>query len=152
MFEFCPHCGQTVEQEQIVGNMLVCQKCGKDIGFVGAVQRSGVTETEQRLPAGTAAACPNCQQIVELTTTGAAKRSCRITATRARSVRAAASRLVSLQPPPQPRARTWLRFMTRDVIKLVYCPKNAVLRIEVLTLEYLDKSDRVRIQVEALPR
>ena len=38
----------------------------------------------------------------------------------------------------------------RDVLKVLYAPRKAEPRIEVLTLEYLDKSERVRIQIEAL--
>ena len=38
--------------------------------------------------------------------------------------------------------------MSRDVIKVISCTKAGEPRIEVLTLEYLDKSERVSIQIE----
>jgi hypothetical protein len=40
--------------------------------------------------------------------------------------------------------------MTRESIRVVSCQRGAVPRIEELTLEYLDKADRVRLQIEAL--
>lgn len=73
MYEFCPHCSQTIEQEQVAGRMLVCARCGKDIGFVGPVQRVAVPETEELIRAGTVGRCPVCAQAVELKTTGESK-------------------------------------------------------------------------------
>ena len=54
--------------------------------------------------------------------------------------------------PPQPKAgnKDLNDLMTRDVIKVILCKRNAEPSIEELTLEYLDKSDRVRLQIEAL--
>jgi hypothetical protein len=40
--------------------------------------------------------------------------------------------------------------MTRDFIKVISCRKGAEPQIEELTLEYLDKNDRVRLQIDAL--
>ena len=40
--------------------------------------------------------------------------------------------------------------MTRESIRVVSCRRGAEPRIEELTLAYLDKTDRVRIQIEAL--
>jgi hypothetical protein len=40
--------------------------------------------------------------------------------------------------------------MTRDAVRLVSCRRGEEPRIEELALEYLDKTDRVRIQIEAL--
>lgn len=151
MFDFCPHCGQTLDQEQVLGRMLVCSHCGNDVGFVGAVQRFGVTETEQRLIVGTAATCPTCLQIVDVKIVGAL---------RAFVPHYGASELrkicpMSGKPTSDPSATTSagkdLRTsMTREVVKLIYSPRDKEPRIEVVTLEYLDKSDRVRIQIEAL--
>lgn len=73
MYDFCPHCSQTIEQEQVAGRMLVCAHCGKDIGFVGAVQRVAVADTEELIRAGTVGRCPVCAQAVELKTTGGSK-------------------------------------------------------------------------------
>jgi hypothetical protein len=40
--------------------------------------------------------------------------------------------------------------MTRDFIKVISCRRDANPKIEELTLEYLDKKDRVRLQIDAL--
>jgi hypothetical protein len=40
--------------------------------------------------------------------------------------------------------------MTRDRIKVVSCGRDGNPSIEELTLEYLDKNDRVRLQIDAL--
>ena len=73
MYDFCPHCGQTIEQEQVAARMLICEVCGKDIGFVGPAQSTIVDETEQQIRAGTVARCPVCRQAVQLKAMGAAK-------------------------------------------------------------------------------
>ena len=73
MFDFCQHCGQTIEQEQVAGGMLVCARCGKDIGFVGPVQRAAVPDTDELIRAGTVGRCPVCAQAVKLKTTGESK-------------------------------------------------------------------------------
>src|SRR5207253_1261405 len=41
-------------------------------------------------------------------------------------------------------------FMTRESIRLVSCRRSAEPCIEELTLEYLDRNDRVRLQIDAL--
>ena len=73
MFSFCPDCGQTTDQDQVAGQMLVCTSCGKPIGVVRESEGAPVDETEQRIRVGTAARCPMCQQAVELKTPGARK-------------------------------------------------------------------------------
>jgi uncharacterized membrane protein YvbJ len=70
MFSFCPHCGQTTDQDQVAGQMLVCTSCGKPIGVVQESQGAPINETEQRIRAGTAARCPICRQAVEVKTAG----------------------------------------------------------------------------------
>ncbi|MBI1831591.1 MAG: zinc ribbon domain-containing protein [Planctomycetes bacterium] len=152
MFDFCPHCGQTIEQEQVAGRMLVCSRCGEDIGFAATVQRSAVAETDQRILAGTAALCPACEQIVDVKISGALRTSVpHYGAGAARKICPASGKPVADQPTAAAPAGKNLRaLMTRDVVKLIYAPRNNEPRIEVLTLEYLDKSERVRIQIEAL--
>ena len=144
MYDFCPHCSQAIESEQIPGRMLVCDQCGQDIGFVGAVQRASVSETDQRILTGLAARCPVCQQIVEVKTNKVVPHY-----SPTRKVCAGSGKLIEPietgGPPEKIRA-----LMTRDLIKVVSCTRNREPRIEVLTLEYLDKSERVRIQIEAL--
>jgi competence CoiA-like predicted nuclease len=63
MFEFCPHCGQTIEQEEVRGQMLVCIHCKKEIGLVIESERAPAPPP---LPAGMAARCPACNQLVAL--------------------------------------------------------------------------------------
>ncbi len=58
-----------------------------------------------------------------------------------------------VRPAPIPRppgVKDFSAQMTRDFIKVVSCRKDAEPRIEELTLEYLDKNDRVRLQIDAL--
>lgn len=149
MFDFCPHCGHTIEQEQIPGRMLVCERCGKDIGFVGTVQRSAIGTTEQQLRAGEAAICPVCQQAVELKGAEAARTLVPHYAAGAKKICPGSGKRVTPELTT-PGGKDLRALMTRDVVKLLYCPRHGEPRIEIVTLEYLDKSERVRIQIEAL--
>lgn len=150
MFDFCPHCGQTIEQDQVAGRMLVCGICGKDIGFVGAVQRAAGDEVEARIQTGSATRCPICQQAVELKTSAAGKSLVPHYGTATPRKICPGSGKPARVETPTPAGKDLGKWMTRDVLKVLYAPKNAEPRIEVLTLEYLDKSERVRIQIEAL--
>jgi hypothetical protein len=158
VYEFCPHCGQTPEQEQIAGRMLVCDRCGKDIGFVGTVRRAVVAETEEMIRAGTAARCPVCRQAVELKTAAGTKVFVpHYGVSEKRKICPGSGKPVTADPeaPPvaakkTPAGKDLRALMTRDDIKVIFCPRNADATIELLTLEYLDKGERVRIQVEAL--
>jgi hypothetical protein len=155
VYEFCPHCSQTIEQEQVAGRMLVCARCGKDIGFVGAVQRAAVAETEDLIRGGTVGRCPVCAQAVELKTTGESKAFVpHYNASAPRRLCPGSGKPVAADPPAAKKKRpsgSGLRaFMTHDVIKVIFRAKGGEPRIEVLTLEYLDKTERVRIQIEAL--
>jgi hypothetical protein len=154
MFEFCPLCGQTIEQDQVAGRMLACGICGKDIGFVGAVQRAAGDEIEARIRAGIAARCPECQQAVDLKTSATGRTLVPHYGLSApRKICPGSGKSIAAEPPAvatQPASKDLSKWMTRDVLKVLYAPKNAEPRIEVLTLEYLDKSERVRIQIEAL--
>jgi DNA-directed RNA polymerase subunit RPC12/RpoP len=147
VFDFCPHCGQTIEQEQIEGRMLVCEQCGKDIGFVGAVERAPVSETEELIRGGTVARCPVCGQAVEL------KGQTRVPhygADTRKICPGSGKPAAADAATTAPAGKDLSAFMTRDVIKLISCKRTADPRIEILTLDYLDKSERVRIQIEAL--
>ena len=68
MFEFCPHCGQTIEQEEVQGQILLCIHCGKEIGLVIESARATVLDMEPG--AGKAARCGVCGQLVELKSAG----------------------------------------------------------------------------------
>jgi DNA-directed RNA polymerase subunit RPC12/RpoP len=158
VYDFCPHCSQTIEQEQIAGRLLVCARCGKDIGFVGALQRAAVAETEELIRGGTVGRCPVCAQAVELKMTGASRTFVpHYGASATRKLCPGTGKPVAADPPARleaekktPAGKDLRAFMTRDVIKVIFWTKAADPRIEVLTLEYLDKTERVRIQIEAL--
>jgi hypothetical protein len=129
--------------------MLVCGNCSNDIGFVGAVQRVIGDETETRISAGTAARCHICQQPVDVKTSTTGKTLVPHYAPQSRKICPGSGKPVAVASkapaPPQLAGK-----YTRDVIKVVSCTRTGDAKIEVLTLEYLDKSERVRIQIEAL--
>jgi hypothetical protein len=154
MFDFCPNCGVTINQEQVEGRMLVCGQCRKDIGFVGAVARIAVSETQERINAGTAARCPVCRQAVEVKTAGmVASLVPHFGPKDKRKICPGSGKPAAVDPvidKKTPRLKDLSAHMTRDTIKVISVTHDADPRIEVLTLEYLDKSERVRIQIEAL--
>lgn len=164
-YPFCPECGQTIYCERpAVGQMQVCPHCGKHVGVVKAApQKIVVDKTAELIQGGSVARCPLCQQAVEVKAAGAGKafvphfaagqrkmcpNSGKPVADAAASTPAAAS-----APAPIPRpvgVKDFSAQMTRDFIKVVSCSRNADPKIEELTLEYLDRKDRVRLQIDAL--
>lgn len=77
MFNFCPHCGKSIGQEMIPGQLVKCRSCGKPVGTVGgSVTVTGGTvvtkkpqqldATEEKIRQGLAGKCPLCQQVVDL--------------------------------------------------------------------------------------
>ena len=64
MFDFCPSCGQTIEQEEIAGQMLKCIHCGKPIGLVSEAVPPAPSQNV------TGALCPACNQQVDVKTRG----------------------------------------------------------------------------------
>lgn len=81
MYNFCPHCGKTIGQEQVPGKVMLCMHCKKPIGQVVQAQTLGVIHTvrppvnqaAQRIHSGTAAHCPYCNQLVQLKGSGPQK-------------------------------------------------------------------------------
>jgi hypothetical protein len=148
--EFCPHCGQTGTPLQR-GQTLVCASCGKQVGVIApAVKPVVVDQAEELIQRGVAARCPACRQLVEVRgqaiarhLTDAAPR--KLCPGSGQSLAAAAAPVVST-----PGGKDLRRFMTRATIRVVSCRRGAAPVIEELTLAYLDKSDRVRVQIEAL--
>jgi hypothetical protein len=150
MFSFCPHCGQTIGgTEQVEGKMLVCRCCGKSIGIVAAPKKMMVDQAEELIRQGSAARCQVCNHVIEVKAGGTlvphySPGQKKICPGSGKPVQTAA-------PPKAPDQGKDLRaLVTRDVIKVIFCQGNAEPTIEELTLEYLDKSDRVRLQIEAL--
>ena len=149
MFSFCPHCGQTIGgTDQVEGQMLVCRYCGKSIGIVVAPKKVMLDQTEELIRQGTAARCRHCNEVVEVKTGGTfvphyaqgQKKICPGSGKPAKPI----------EPAAITAGKDVHALMTRDVIKVVLCQRGAEPRIEELTLEYLDKADRVRLQIEAL--
>src|SRR5205823_2024774 len=70
--DFCPHCGNTIGgTDQVVGQMLVCKYCGKDIGIVPAKPEKVMADrAAEIIQGGTAARCPVCGQLVEVKISG----------------------------------------------------------------------------------
>lgn len=75
-FNFCPHCGKPVNQDQNPGQQVFCRYCGKDIGktsvvsagvSAGTVVTRGqvVDRREEPIQQGKAARCRFCNQVVE---------------------------------------------------------------------------------------
>lgn len=148
MLEFCPHCGQIgglVRREQTI----VCSHCGKQTGVIASVAPVVVDQADELIRQGSAARCPLCQQLVEMRGE-----------ILARHYAAPTSRKVcpgSAEPPtataPERTAKSGKdlsAYMTHETIRVVSCIKGGAPRIEQLTLAYLDKRDRVRVQIDAL--
>jgi hypothetical protein len=146
MLEFCPHCGQLGGLVQ-TEHALVCTQCGKQAGVITPVEPVVVNQADELIRQGAAAYCPLCRQLVELRGQ-----------TLARHYTAAAPRKVcpgSAKPPtaavrPASGGKDLSAYMTRETIRVVSCKQGATPRIEELTLAYLDKNDRVRVQIDAL--
>ena len=164
MYPFCPHCGQTLDGQQPTGQTLVCRHCGQVIGSVPSTpQRVVVDKTEELLRSGSTARCPLCQQVVELKSAGAAKsfvphfgsatqrKMCPNSGKQVPASPSAPAVVPSPSPIQRPHTSKDLSaFLTREFIKVISCQRDADPQIEELTLEYLDKKDRVRLQIDAL--
>jgi DNA-directed RNA polymerase subunit RPC12/RpoP len=158
MFPFCPHCGRSLDQPQIPGQMAVCAHCGQQVGVVPLPAAPKVVDqAEELIRSGTAARCPHCAQLVEVKAQEAVRSLARHFAPATpRRLCPGSGQQVGTTPaapaaPANPPARKDLSaYMTRDLVRVVSCRAAADPQIEELALEYLDKSDRVRLQVEAL--
>jgi DNA-directed RNA polymerase subunit RPC12/RpoP len=151
VFPFCPHCGHTLDQPQPVGKTVTCARCGHPIGVAFLQSKAEVIDpTEELIRRGEAARCPQCAQLVEVKTrpTGRALAPHYATAPSRRLCPGSGKELAA--PPKATAGKDLSGYMTRDVIRVVVCGRDDDPRIEELTLEYLDKSDRVRLQIEAL--
>ncbi len=57
MYEFCPHCGQTISGERVVGRTVMCEHCGKSVGTLAPPpQKVVVDATKELIRRGTARA------------------------------------------------------------------------------------------------
>jgi hypothetical protein len=138
--------------------MIVCKHCGKQIGVVALPEKPVlVDQTEELIRRGVAARCPLCRQAVEVKVQGTVKSFVpHFAASPQRKMCPGSGKPLPAEAPaavtPQRLAggKDLSAFMTRDAIRVISCQANAEPLIEELTLEYLDKSDRVRLQIEAL--
>ncbi len=150
MFEFCPHCGQFAEGVQLPGQVVACRHCGRTIGSPAAAAAPVVIrQADELIRQGTAAPCPACGQLVERRGIAFAPH---FTPAAPRKLCPQSGKPVAPPGAPAPACggKDLRALMTRDVVRLVSCRRGAPPRVEELTLEYLDKSDRVRLQIEAL--
>jgi hypothetical protein len=109
------------------------------------------------------ARCPVCDQVVDTKASGAAqafvphflKEGQRKICPNSGKPVPAESAPAPAKPPPSPiqrpvTSKNLSAYLTTDFHKVVSCRRHAEPSIEELTLEYLDKSDRIRLQIEAL--
>lgn len=172
MFEFCPHCGNSIGgQNQVIGQMLICQYCNKEIGIVqGAPEKLTLDRTKELIQSGKAARCPVCAKLVDVKVSGGMRslvphflqekrKLCTGSGKPAPTPPAPPVALVTpfpsepkkVPPPKLPATAEKLSaYMKHEVIKVVACSQAGTPTIEELTLNYLDQSDRVRLQIDAL--
>jgi len=170
MFDFCHHCGNSIEQNQTVGQTLVCRTCGETIGVVSVPeQKKMIDGTQEAIASSTAARCSLCSQAVQVKMSGGVRsfvphfvaggprKMCPNSGkpVPASAAPAAAPPPLNVPPPPERRlvmssGKDLTAHMNREVIRVIACTRDGEPTIEQFTLEYLDKSDRVRLQIEAL--
>jgi hypothetical protein len=153
MLEFCPHCGE-IGGLQRRGQSLICCRCGKEAGTVPtAPDRVVVDQAAELIRQGTASHCPVCRQLVEVRGQKLARH---FESGGLRKLCAGSGQILPTATVPAASAATpesgkdLSAFMTRESIRVVSCRRNAPPHIEELTLAYLDKNDRVRVQIDAL--
>jgi hypothetical protein len=154
MFSFCPHCGKSIGQEQIEGRLLVCKHCTREIGLVASGKGVMVNQADEIIRGGHAAPCPLCGQLVQVKASGTGKTFVPhyVTSPQRRICPGSGKQLVPASSPVKnkPAGKDLSAFMTREVFRIVSCGSSTGPVIEELTLEYLDKSERVRTQIEGL--
>lgn len=187
MLNFCPSCGGAIDQNQIAGQALSCNHCGRVMGVATEGPRKVVVDqTEELIKTGTVGRCTQCQQVVQLKTSSgesrtfvphyaagqrkmcpgsgkpapAAPAAAKVPAAATpalptSSPKASAVPPVAAGPSPfptvtTPGGRDLSKYYSREMIRVVACSRGQDPSIEELSLQYLDKKDRVRIQFEAL--
>jgi DNA-directed RNA polymerase subunit RPC12/RpoP len=160
MFDFCQNCGASIGQNQVEGQFMTCRECGARIGFVEVPKKIVVDGTQREIDQGNAARCPVCQQAVALKATGSHKAFVpHFTTGGPRKMCPSSGKPVSstpaipATPSPIQRPKTskdLSKFYTRECVRVILLRRTGDPTIEELNLEYLDKTARVRTQVEAL--
>ena len=154
MFDFCPHCGQSIGQDQQPDQAIVCRDCGQTIGVVAKPEPVVVVhQADELIRQGVAARCPQCGQLVEVKVKGGVRSLAPHFAGPDRKLCSTGGKPLAQSEPsprPTPAGKDLDAYMIRESIRVVSCRRGTLPRIEELTLAYLDKSDRVPIQIEAL--
>ncbi len=156
MFPFCPRCGHFLDQEQPSGKMVICARCGGEVGVISPPTTPVVIDqTEDLLRRGVAARCPACGQVVEVKVRGSDRALVpHFAVGPQRKICPGGGKPLEAPPQtaaaPSPGRKDLSALMTRDRIRVIVCRKDSDPTVEELTLEYLDKSDRIRLQIEAL--
>ena len=164
MFDFCPHCGESIGQEQRPGQTIICRKCQKTIGTIPTPQPVIVVhQADELIQRGVAARCPVCGQLIEVKAAAGVRSLIPHFGTAGdRKLCPGAGKPLPEEKVSGPfsaaekgpdtfsSGKDLSRYMTRDMVRVVSCRRGEQPRIEALTLEYLDKTDRVRIQIDAL--
>jgi hypothetical protein len=157
MFQFCHHCGKGINQDQVPGQRIVCVWCKKEIGVVSEPKKEVyIDKTDELLRTGSVAKCPECQRLVEVRQKSGRR-------SLAPHMGAGPSRMCIFSGKPAPAVPTpdgepqrpatskdLSGYMNRQEVKVVACTKFGDPSIEVLNLEYLDKTDRIRVQIDAV--
>ncbi len=156
MYDFCHHCGRTIGQDQQEGQVLTCRYCGETIGVVkkNPGEKKVVVQTPQN-----AGKCPACSQLVQLKDSPGGKSLVPHFVTGGpRKMCPGSGKLLGAETPPSPAAaapkppagKDLSAHYTRETIRVVACSKEGNPNIEEFQLQYLDKKDRVRMQIDAV--
>jgi hypothetical protein len=134
--------------------MLVCLHCRQEIGVVEeAAPTVMIDGAEELIRQGKAARCPLCEQLVDIKTPARTFVPHYDKTGQKKICRNSGKPMPAPAAAPLPTAATPATASTQgttDFIKVILCRRQAEPTIEALTLEYVDKSDRVRIQIDAL--
>ncbi len=108
-----------------------------------------VDGTAEVIQSGRAAACPACLQAVEVKLSGSVRSFVPHFLPGQRKMCPKSGKSVG-DPEATSGVQKLAAYMTRELIKVVACRSDGEPTIELLNLEYLNKNDRVRLQIAAL--
>jgi hypothetical protein len=158
MSVFCPGCGADLARPPVPGHPVTCASCGLAVEAAVPPQPVLVDQAEELIQRGVAARCPLCRQLVEVKTRAATPTFVpHYDGTPQRKRCPNSGKPVTAPAPAEPPAagkrapgKDLSAYSTRDVVQVISCRHEAAPQIEQLTLTYLDKADRVCLQIDAL--
>jgi hypothetical protein len=155
MHSRCPHCGQVTEHNLPEGNVLICGHCDRPFHVAPAPPGAVTSAAAGLIRSGAAAPCPVCGQLVELREGQGTRTFVPHYAAGQRKICPHSGKPAVPVAAPAPAAppvggKDLSAYRTKDFIKVLSCTLGSEPRLEELTLEYLDKTDRVRLQIDAL--